>query len=86
MKDREARQEARVRKCVAEIQAQITQLEDEHTPFIVTAGLAEYLGDTLNLAQKLNACSRAQARVICERVREIASTEKKSTPPMNGQL
>lgn len=85
MKGREARQEERVRKCVAEIQARITQLEDAHTPFIVTAGLVEYLGDTLNLAQKLNACSCAQARVICERVRQIASTEPKSTPPTNGQ-
>ena len=85
MKSREARQEEKVQKCSAEIRAHLPQLENVHTPLVVIAGLAEYLGDTLYLAQKLNACNPAQARVISERVRQIVSTHLKPTEVTNEQ-
>jgi hypothetical protein len=85
MKDREARREELVRKCFLEIQAHIPQLENVHTPLVVIAGLAEYLGDTLHLAQQLSAYSPAQARVISERVRQIASADSKLTASTKEQ-
>ena len=85
MKTRESRRDEKVQKCSAEIRAHIPQLENVHTPLVVIAGLAEYLGDTLHLAQKLNACSPAQARVISERVRQIASMDLKPTELTNEQ-
>ena len=75
MKARDMRRDEKVRKCFEEFRAQLPRLENVHSPLVVIAGLAEYLGDTLHLAQKLNACSCAQARVISERVRQIASTD-----------
>jgi hypothetical protein len=85
MKDREASREEKVRKCFAEIQSQLPNLESVHTPLVVIAGLAEYLGSTLHLARRLNACSCAQARVISERVRQIASTDLKLAVSTNDQ-
>jgi hypothetical protein len=84
MKDREARREEKVRKCFAEIQSQLPRLENVHTPLVVIAGLAEYLGSTLHLAQRLNACNCAQARVISERVRQIASMDSMPTASTSG--
>ena len=79
MKSKEARQGEKVQRCLAELRAQLSKVENVHPPLVVIAGLAEYLGDTLLLAQKLNACSPAQARAISERVRQIASTDLKQT-------
>jgi hypothetical protein len=79
MKSRKSRQEEKVQKCSAEIRAHLPHLENAHTPLVVIAGLAEYLGDTLYLAQKLNACSHAQARVISGHVRQIAATDARQT-------
>ena len=85
MKSREARRDEKVQRCSAEIRAHFPQLENVHTPLVVIAGLAEYLGDTLYLAQRLSACSLAQARVISERVRQIASMDLKPTELTNEQ-
>jgi hypothetical protein len=85
MNDKEARREEKVQKCAAEIQAHLPHLEKVHTSLVVIAGLAEYLGDTLHLAQEFNACSAAQARVISERVKQIASTDSKPTAQTSEQ-
>jgi hypothetical protein len=85
MKSGKSWQEEKVQKCSAEIRAQLPRLENAHTPLVVIAGLAEYLGDTLYLAQKVNACNHAQARVISGRVRQIAATDSKQTVPTNEQ-
>jgi hypothetical protein len=85
MMDKEARREEKMQKCAAEIRAQLPQLEKAHTSLVVIAGLAEYLGDALHLAQKFNACSADQARVIVERVTQIASTDSKPTASTNQQ-
>lgn len=50
MKDRDARREEKVHKCVAEIRTHLHQIESIHTPLVVIAGLAEYLGDTFRQA------------------------------------
>ena len=84
MKDRETRREENVRKCFAEIRAHLPQLENLHTPLVVIAGLAEYLGDTLHLAQRLNACSCVEARGVSERVRQIASMHPNFTELTKG--
>jgi hypothetical protein len=81
MMNKEARREEKVRKCATEIRAHLPQLESAHMSLVVIAGLAEYLGGTLQLAQEINTCSSAQARVITERVKQIASTDSKPTAP-----
>jgi hypothetical protein len=69
---KQARYQAQVRMCAAEIQAVLPRLADRHTPLILVAALTEQVRGALFLTQEARACAPAQARAIIRRIEQIA--------------
>jgi hypothetical protein len=61
-----------VQKCAAEIRALLPELSERHTPLVLIAALTEHVGGALFLSQETRLCSRAKARAIIRRVKQLA--------------
>jgi hypothetical protein len=71
---KQARYQAQVRLCAAEIQAALPDLAKRHTPLVLVAALTEHIRGALFLTQKARACAPAKARAMIRRMRQIAFT------------
>jgi hypothetical protein len=69
---KQARYQAQVRMCVAEIQAALPGLAERHAPLILVAALTEHIRGGLFLAQETRACAPAKARAMIRRMQQIA--------------
>ena len=69
---KQARYQAQVRMCAAEIQAALPDLAERHAPLILVAALTEHVRGALFLTQQARACAPAKARAMIRRMQQIA--------------
>jgi hypothetical protein len=73
---KQARYQAQVRMCAAEIQAALPILAKRHTPLILVAALTEHIRGALFLTQEARACAPAKARAMIRRMEQIAFSDQ----------
>ena len=71
---KQARYQAQVRMCAAEIQAALPDLAERHAPLIMVAALTEHIRGALFLSQEAHACAPEKAQAMIRRMRQIAFT------------
>ncbi len=69
---KQARYQAQVRMCAAELQAALPELAERHTPLVLVAALTEHMQGVMFLTQQSRACAPERARAIVRRMEEIA--------------
>ncbi len=69
---KQARYQAQVRLCAAELQAALPKLAERHTPLVLVAALTEHMRGAMFLTRESRACAPERARAIVRRMEEIA--------------